>query len=218
MNMKKPWVQISIDVLDLEKGRQLAQMAEKAGAGWVEAGTPLITYHGLPAIGAIVGACRQSPVLADLKAVDGGAKYFREAGRQGAKIATVLGFAPDASIREALRGGREAGVEVMVDLYSLDPSIMPRRAKELESLGVHYLLLHAGGDVMAARPDQDPLIGLEALVRTVSIPVGAVTFNAGQAVRAVRAGTSFVVQGEPMVSAADGFQQISDLVARVKSA
>ena len=218
MMPKKPWVQISIDVLDLEKGRQLARMAEEAGADWVEAGTPLITFHGVAAIGAIAGACKRSPVLADLKSVDGVAKYFREAGRQGAKIATVLGFAADASIREALRGGREGGLEVMVDLYALDPAVIPRRAKELEAMGVHYLLLHAGGDAMAAEPTRDPHAGLSELVRSVSIPVGAVTFNADQAVRAVQAGASFVVQGEPMVSAPDGRQQLSSFITRVHSA
>jgi 3-hexulose-6-phosphate synthase len=215
---KKPWVQVSIDVLDLDKGRQLARMAEEAGADWVEAGTPLIVYHGLPAIGAIVESCRHSPVLADLKAVDGVAKYFREAGRQGAKIATVLGFAPDASIREALRGGREGGAEVMVDLYALDPSVLPRRARELEALGVHYLLLHAGGDAMAADPTRDPQAGLAELVRSVSIPVGAVTFGADQAVRAVQSGASFVVQGEPMVSAPDGLKQLTAFINRVHTA
>jgi 3-hexulose-6-phosphate synthase/6-phospho-3-hexuloisomerase len=215
---KKPWVQVSIDVLDLERGRQLARMAEDAGADWVEAGTPLITFHGVAAIGAIAGSCRRCPVLADLKACDGVAKYFREAGKQGARIATVLGFAADASIREALRGGREGGVEVMVDLYALDPAVLPRRARELEAMGVHYLLLHAGGDAMAAEPGRDPQAGLAELVRSVSLPVGAVTFGADQAVRAVQAGASFVVQGEPMVSAPDGPRQLSSFITRVHTA
>ena len=213
-----PWVQISIDVLDLDKGARLAAMAEKAGAAWVEAGTPLITYHGLKAIGVIVGACKSSPVLADLKATDGVAKYFRESGRQGAAIATVLGFAPDASIREAIRGGRETGVQVMADLYALSGEQLPRRAAELQAIGVDYLLLHAGGDESASDPDRDPLLGLPEVLRAVSIPVGAVTFNADQATRAVRSGASFVVQGEPLVSAPDGFDQLSRFIRAVKAA
>ena len=215
---KAPWVQVSIDVLDLEKGVRLAGMAEAAGADWVETGTPLITYHGLKAIGAVVGACKSSPVLADLKAVDGVAKYFREAGRQGARIATVLGFVPDASIREAIRGGKEAGVEVMADLYAVSAEHLARRASELEALGVNYLLLHAGGDETAANPGRDPLQGLTELIRAVSIPVGTVTFNAEQAVQAVRSGASFVVQGEPLVSAPDGLDQLSRFIRAVKAA
>jgi 3-keto-L-gulonate-6-phosphate decarboxylase len=218
MRMVKPWVQISIDVLDLEEGKRLARMAEDAGADWVETGTPLITYHGLPAIAAVVNVCRKSPVLADLKAVDGVAKYFMEAGRQGAKIATVLGFAPDASIREAIRGGKAAGVQVMADLYALDTADLARRAAQLEALGVDYLLLHAGGDETAANPTADPLRGLHEVVRSVGIPVGAVTFNAELAVRAVRGGASFVVQGEPLVSAPDGPRQLSEFIRKVKAA
>ncbi len=174
---KAPWVQIPIDVLDLEQGTRLAAMAEQAGADWVETGSPLITYHGVKAIGAIAGVCRKCPVLADLKAVDGVAKYFRESGRQGARIATVRGFAPDASIREAIRGGREAGVEVMADLYAIAAGRLASRAAELEKIGVNYLLLHAGGDQTAADPGRDPLSGLSAIVEAVSIPVGAVTFT-----------------------------------------
>ena len=215
---KKPWVQISIDVLDLVKGTRLARMAEEAGADWVEAGTPLITYYGLKAIGAIAGACRKSPVLADLKATDGVAKYFREAGKQGARIATVLGFVPDASVREAIRGGQEGKVEVMADLYGLAFERLARRAAELEALGVNYLLLHAGGDDMAANPDKDPLLGLAEVAGAVSIPVGAVTFNSDQGVRAVRAGASFVILGEPQVSAPDGSEQLQRYIAAVKAA
>lgn len=215
--MKSPWVQISIDVLDLEKGIQLARMAEEAGADWVETGTPLIVYHGLKAIGSIAGACWKSPVLADLKAVDGVAKYFREAGRLGAKIATVLGFAPDASIREAIRGAGEVKIEVMADLYALGPDRLAMRAGELEAIGVNYLLLHAGGDETAANPDRNPLVGLVEVVQSVSIPVGVVTFNVAQATQAVRAGASFVVQGEPLVSAPDGLEQLSRFIRDVKS-
>jgi 3-keto-L-gulonate-6-phosphate decarboxylase len=215
---KTPWVQISIDVLDLEKGARLGRMAEEAGADWVETGTPLITYHGLNAIGSIVKACRKSPVLADLKAVDGVAKYFREAGKQGARIATVLGFVPDASVREAIRGGKEGKVEVMADLYALGTERLARRAAELQALGVNYLLLHAGGDEMAANPGRDPLHGLAEIVGAVSIPVGAVTFNTDQALRAVRGGASFVIVGEPLVSAPDGLEQLTRFIRAVKSA
>jgi 3-hexulose-6-phosphate synthase len=71
---------------------------------------------------------------------------------------------------------------------------------------------------MAANPGRDPLLGLSELVQAVSIPVGAVTFNADQAVRAVRCGASFVVQGEPLVSASDGFDQLSRFIQTFKSA
>ena len=214
---KAPWVQVSIDVLDLEQGTRLATMAEQAGADWVEAGTPLLTFYGFKAIEAIVGACEKCPVLADLKAVDGVAKYFREAGRRGASIATVLAVAPDASIREATRGGREARVEVMGDLYAIAPERLATRAAELEKIGVNYLLLHPGSDETAAQPDRDPLAGLSAVVGAVSIPVGTVTFNTEQGLRAVQSGASFVLLGEPLVSAPDGLEQLSHFIQAVKS-
>ena len=64
----------------------------------------------------------------------------------------------------------------------------------------------------------DPLAGLTSVVEAVSIPVGAVTFNTEMGVRAVHSGASFVVQGEPLVSAADGLEQLSRFIESVRSA
>ena len=105
----------------------------------------------------------------------------------------------------------------MADMYALNRADLARRAAQLEALGVDYLLLHAGGDETAANPSADPLLGLKELVHSVAIPVGAVTFNADLAVRAVRGGASFVVQGEPLVSAPDGLRQLSEFIRKVKA-
>ena len=66
--MKKPWVQIAIDALDLERAKNLAIIAMKAGADWIEAGTPLITFESVRAIGVLSELCKGIPIVADFKA------------------------------------------------------------------------------------------------------------------------------------------------------
>jgi 3-hexulose-6-phosphate synthase len=217
MKTGKPWVQISIDVLDTNRVQAIAKSSEDAGADWVTAGPLLITYYGLEVIRVVTGACRRIPVLADLKATDGVAKYFREAGKQGARIATVLGFVPDASVLEAIGGGKDGSVEVMADMYGIHRSDLPRRARELEALGVDYLLLHPGADEMAADPARDPLSGLRELIGAVSIPVGAIAFDVDQAVEAVAIGASFVVQGQPLAGTPDDLEHLRAFIGVVKA-
>ena len=117
----------------------------------------------------------------------------------------------------AASGGADVGLQVMADLYGVVREKLAQRSKELEDFGVHFLLLHAGGDEMTAHPDRDPLTGLPDVVGAVSIPVGAVIFSLEQAKEAVRQGASFVVQGEPLVSAPDGFERLSELVETIRS-
>lgn len=216
--MKRPWVQIAIDALDLEEGRRLARMAVEAGADWIEAGTPLITYEGVRAIAALVRESGGRPVVADFKAQDGVEKYFREAGRQGAQVATVLGIVADASVRAAVRGGKAEGVAVVADLYSIKPEDLGPRARELERLGVDYVMLHLGHDEAREDPKKHALDGLKELVASVTIPVGVGTFTVEEAVEAVKQGASFVVQGNPILSSPDAPRRLAEFIEAVKGA
>jgi 3-keto-L-gulonate-6-phosphate decarboxylase len=215
--MNRPWVQVAIDALELDRAEALARIAMAAGADWIEAGTPLITFQGIRAIGELVRACAGKPVLADFKAQDGVAKYFREAGRQGAKIATILGVVADGSIKAAVRQGRESGVEVVADLYSVPRHRLVSRAQELERLGVDYLMIHLGFDEAADEPSRRAADGLEEVVAAVGIPVGIAAFKLEEALEGVRTGASFVVQGEPLLSRPDAEQVLREYIAAVKA-
>ena len=216
--MRIPWVQVAIDALSIEAAEGLVRVAIDAGADWIEAGTPLITYEGMRAIRSLADMAGGRPVVADLKAQDGVEKYFREAGRQGASIATVLGIVADASIEAAVRGGRAAGVEVVADLYSVKVDQMGRRAEELEKLGVDYVMLHLGHDEAHADPSRDCLEGLEEVLSAVSLPVGVGTFGAEEAVEAIRRGAAFVVQGNPILADPAASEKMKAFIDSVKSA
>jgi 3-keto-L-gulonate-6-phosphate decarboxylase len=103
-------------------------------------------------------------------------------------------------------------------MFSVGGRNLAIRAKELEDLGVDYLMLHLGFDESRDEPNKHPLDGLEELVGAVRIPVGVGTFGVEDAVEAVRRGASFIVQGEPLLSAPDAPARMSDFIAAVKEA
>ena len=215
--MNRPWVQVAIDAIDLERATALARMAMAAGADWIEAGTPLITFQGVRAIGVLAGACPGRPILADFKAQDGVAKYFKEAGRQGASVATILGVVADGSIKTAVRQGKESGVQVVADLYSVPRQALARRARELEALGVDFLMIHLGFDEARDEPARRTTDGLAEVVAAVGIPVGVAAFELSDALEAVRGGASFVVQGEPLLSRPDAERELRAYISAVKA-
>jgi len=215
--MNRPWVQVAIDAIDLERATALARMAMAAGADWIEAGTPLITFQGVRAIGVLAGACPGRPILADFKAQDGVAKYFKEAGRQGASVATILGVVADGSIKTAVRQGKESGVQVVADLYSVPRQALARRARELEALGVDFLMIHLGFDEARDEPARRTTDGLADVVAAVGIPVGVAAFELSDALEAVRGGASFVVQGEPLLSRPDAERELRAYISAVKA-
>ncbi len=209
----RPWIQIAIDARDLATAESMARSAALAGADWIEAGTPLIVYQGIEVI-ARIAAWGGRPVVADFKAMDGVAKYFRSARELGAQVAVVLASAPEASIAAACEAKRDTGIEVMVDLIGV--ADRAARARAAEGVGADYIMLHLGHDEGRADPGKHVLDGLDEVVAAVSLPVGVSTFTPGEATEAIRRGASFVVQGEPILSAPDRDERLRRFVDAVK--
>lgn len=211
-----PIVQVAIDVLNVDDAMRIAEAAVRAGVDWLEAGTPLITFAGVRAIGALAAAFPGVPVLADYKMMDGVRKYVLETANQGGRIATVCAVASDASVREAVRAGRDAGVTIITDLYAA-PDVAAR-AVEMQSMGVDSVYVHWGADQRKEMPDRDPLADLAAVVERVSIPVGVGTFSVDDGARAFRTGASIAVIGVPLIQAADVEAALREYVDRAKAA
>jgi len=214
--MKKHWVQVAIDTKDIETARKFAACALKAGAGWIEAGTPLIVYEGIQSIGELVKVSGTTPVIADFKGQDGVYKYFSSAAELGAKYAVVLGCMPDGSVLEAVRAKKENGIQVVCDMLSVRTEDLVKRAKELEALGVDFIMVHLGFDESKYDKVKQPFDGVKELSEAISLPIGVGVFTTEEACRAIELGASWVVQGEPMLSAPDSLEQLTELVRAVE--
>jgi 3-keto-L-gulonate-6-phosphate decarboxylase len=168
------------------------------------------------AIGALAREFPDHPVLADFKMMDGVRKYVLATAEQGGRIATICGVASDASIRTAVQAGKDCGVRIICDLYAaLDG---PKRAREVEALGVDSAYIHYGADQRSEDPDRDPALFLDDIAGKVGIPVGVGTFSVEHGIDAVRRGADILVIGVPYILEDDPSIGLREYVLRVKEA
>src|SRR5688572_13054224 len=116
-------VQISLDVLSIDEALSTAELALRCGVDWLEAGTPLIIAEGMHGVRALRAAFPQTPIVADLKTMDGGYLEAEVMARAGATHVVVMARAHEETIRCVVQAGRDFGVQVMVDNLAYDDMV-----------------------------------------------------------------------------------------------
>ncbi len=209
----KPIVQISLDITTKEEALETAALAMRAGVDWLEAGTPLIIAEGMHGVRALRQRFPDTPIVADLKTMDGGYLEAEMMAKAGATHVVVMAQAHEETIRCVVKAGKDFGVQVMGDnMVSAD---MVAGARRLEDLGCDFVIHHIGYDErrgIAARGQRmpSPLDQLRAVVEAVSVPVQAVGgLTLEQAVRTPEYGAPLVVLGAPLTIDADAFKTAS---------
>ncbi|HLT06711.1 MAG TPA: orotidine 5'-phosphate decarboxylase / HUMPS family protein [Cyclobacteriaceae bacterium] len=206
----KPIVQISLDLTDIEEALETAAMALRAGVDWLEAGTPLILAEGLHGVRKLREAFPETPIVADLKTMDGGYLEAEMMAKAGATHVVVMARAHEETIKCVVQAGRDFGVKVMGD--NLGAEDMVAAATWLEDLGCDYVIHHIGYDErrgIAARGERmpSPLDQLKEVVNAVNIPVQAVGgLTLEQAIQCPAFGAPLVVLGAPLTIDADAFK------------
>lgn len=206
----KPIVQISLDLVEISEALETAEMAMRAGVDWLEAGTPLILAEGMHGVRALRERFPDTPIVADLKTMDGGWLEAEIMAKAGATHVVVMSQAHEETIRCVVQAGKDLGVEVMGDNLASDD--MVAGARRLEDLGCGYVIHHIGYDErrgIAARGERqpNPLDQLAEIVKAVSVPVQAVGgLTIEQAIRTPEFGAPLVVLGAPLTIDADSFR------------
>jgi 3-hexulose-6-phosphate synthase/6-phospho-3-hexuloisomerase len=209
----KPIVQISLDITTRDEALQTAELAMRAGVDWLEAGTPLIIAEGMHGVRALRERFPDTPIVADLKTMDGGYLEAEMMAKAGATHVVVMARAHEETIRCVVKAGRDFGVRVMGD--NMVCPDMVAGAKWLEDLGCDFVIHHIGYDErrgIAARGQRmpSPLDQLRQVVEGVSVPVQAVGgLTLEQAVRTPEYGAPLVVLGAPLTIDADAFKTAS---------
>jgi 3-hexulose-6-phosphate synthase len=206
-------VQISLDVTDLDEALSTAALAMRAGVDWLEAGTPFILAYGLLGVRELRKAFPRTPIVADLKTMDGGYLEAEMMAKAGATHVVVMARAHEETLRCVVKAGKDFGVQVMGD--NLGCPDMVGGAKMLEDFGCDYVVHHIGYDErrgIAARGLRmpSPLDKLREVVQAVKVPVQAVGgLTLEQAVRTPEYGAPLVVLGAPLTIDADAFKTAS---------
>jgi 3-hexulose-6-phosphate synthase len=209
----KPIVQISLDLVDVDEALSTAEMALRAGVDWLEAGTPLIIAHGMLGVRKLRERFPKTPIVADLKTMDGGWLEAELMAKAGATHIVVMARAHAETIKVCVKAGRDYNVKVMGD--NLACPDMVAGAKELEQLGCDYVVHHIGFDerrgiAAAGNRMPSPLDQLREVVAAVKVPVQAVGgLSLEQAIRTPEYGAPLVVLGAPLTIDADAFKTAS---------
>src|SRR3954464_5038500 len=140
----KPIVQISLDLTNIDEALETAAMALRAGVDWLEAGTPLILAEGLHGVIKLRKAFPGTPIVADLKTMDGGYLETEMMAKAGATHVVVMARAHEETIKCVIKAGQEFGVQVMGDNLACNDMIAA--ARRLEALGCDYVIHHIGYD------------------------------------------------------------------------
>lgn len=206
----KPIVQISLDLTNIDEALETAALAMRAGVDWLEAGTPLILAEGLHGVRKLREAFPNTPIVADLKTMDGGYLEAEMMAKAGATHVVVMARAHEETIKCVVQAGKDHGVKVMGD--NLGCPDMVQGAKFLEDLGCDFVVHHIGYDErrgIAAQGKRmpSPLDQLKEIVDAVSIPVQAVGgLSLEQAISTPTYGAPLVVLGAPLTIDADAFK------------
>ena len=218
-------IQISIDIIDLNEALDLARASVNAGVDWLEVGTPLLLAEGLHAVRAFRSAFPNTPIVVDLKTMDGAGLEAEMMFKAGGDMVVVMGQAHDASIIEQVKMAARYGKQVMCDVM-LCPD-KPGRAREAQDMGVDYIIVHTGFDERNMIPGLSPLDDLEDVLAAVDIPVQAVGgLSVPQAIETLALGAEIVVFGAPLVISGKEFKtadpnfdrQLREIVQQVRDA
>ena len=209
----KPIVQISLDLIEIEEALATADIAMRAGVDWLEAGTPLIIAHGMHGVKALRQRFPKTPIVADLKTMDGGYLEAEMMAKAGATHVVVMARAHEETIKCCVKAGRDFGIKIMGD--NLGCPDMVAGAKTLEQLGCNFVVHHIGYDerrgiAASGRRMPSPLDKLKEVVAAVKVPVQAVGgLSLEQAIRTPEYGAPLVVLGAPLTVDAEAFKTAS---------
>ncbi|MHA6805122.1 orotidine 5'-phosphate decarboxylase / HUMPS family protein [Salinifilum ghardaiensis] len=162
-------LQVALDRIALDEAVRIAG-ATAPHADWVEVGTSLIKRYGMRSVSEVSAAAGEVPVLADLKTADDAATEFTMAFDHGARAATVLGAAADATLDRCTEVAEQAGAQVVVDLLAVHGA---RRVELLDRLPGHVVFAaHLGKDVQGGGAAAAEALGTWARHRRVALAGG----------------------------------------------
>jgi 3-hexulose-6-phosphate synthase/6-phospho-3-hexuloisomerase len=191
-------LQVALDLLSINDALKIALKC--LGAHIFEAGTPLIKSEGLKAVTELKKYFPRKTIVADMKTMDAGYLETKMAAKAKADIISILALADDQTIKDAVKAGKDFGIEVSCDLINVKNPI--ERGKELEELGVDYLSLHLGIDQQ--KKSKYPYPTLRKLCNEVKIPVsaaGGITDKDVQNV--IKAGADIIIVGSFITKSKD---------------
>src|ERR1700741_5618326 len=102
-------IQISLDLVSIPEALETARLAIRAGVDWLEAGTPLIIAEGMNGVRALRAEFPKTPIVADLKTMDGGWLEAEVMAKAGATHVVFMARAHAETIKAVVKAGKGFG-------------------------------------------------------------------------------------------------------------
>ncbi len=214
-----PKLQVALDLRNLKEALRIAEESLRGGAHILEAGTPLIKMYGMKAVEELAKRFPNAIIVADLKTMDTGYIEVEMAAQAGADIVCILGLASDETIKDAIGAAKKYNIKIMADLIGIeDKDSIIKRAKELEKLGVDYIIFHVGIDKQI-RSDYEkiPFPILSELAKSVSTPIAVAGGLKKETVpKAIKAGAKIIIVGGAITRSSEPMMATRAIVEAMK--
>jgi bifunctional enzyme Fae/Hps len=186
---RPPYLQISLDVPDLERTKKIIAQIPKSDRIILEVGTPLIKRYGTRVITDLREVAKDVFFIADLKTLDVGKVEADLAYEETADAVVAAGLAPAETLDSFISEARRLGIYGVVDMLNVDDPL-----KKLKSIKEFpdVVILHRGIDQETGRSH-----GLEV------IPVIRETFKDKKFLIAVAGGIVPETAKEALAKGAD---------------
>ncbi|MCS7115716.1 MAG: bifunctional 5,6,7,8-tetrahydromethanopterin hydro-lyase/3-hexulose-6-phosphate synthase [Nitrososphaerota archaeon] len=152
---RPPYLQISLDIPDLERTKKIIAQIPKSDRIILEAGTPLIKRYGTKVISDLRETARDIFFMADLKTLDVGKVEVDIAYEETADGVIAAGLAPVETLDAFIYEAKRLGIYAAVDMLNVEDPI--RKLKALKDFP-DVVIIHRGIDQETGKT-----IGLELI-------------------------------------------------------
>jgi bifunctional enzyme Fae/Hps len=145
---RPPYLQISLDIPDLERTKKILAQIPKSDRIILEVGTPLIKRYGTKVINDLREVTRDIFIVADLKTLDVGKVEVDLAYDETADAVVAAGLAPAETLDSFIHEAKRLGIYAVMDMLNVDDPI-----KKLKSIKEFpdVIILHRGIDQETGR-------------------------------------------------------------------
>jgi bifunctional enzyme Fae/Hps len=145
---RPPYLQISLDIPDLERNKKIVAQLPKSDRIILEIGTPLIKRYGTKVINDLRETARDVFFVADLKTLDVGKVEVDIAYEETADAVVAAGLAPAETLDSFIHEAKRLGIYAVVDMLNVeDPIKKLKTVKEFPDV----VILHRGIDQETGR-------------------------------------------------------------------
>ena len=146
---RPPYVQISLDIPDLERTKKTIAEIPRSDRIILEVGTPLIKRYGTKVISELRDVARDIFFIADLKTLDVGKVEVDLAYDETADAVVAAGLAPVETLDSFINEAKRLGIYSVVDMLNVEDPI--KKLKTLKEFPDVVVVFHRGIDQEAGK-------------------------------------------------------------------